>query len=227
MTVVFVSATGTEVGKTFVSRGLIKALQAKGRTVEALKPVQSGYDPREADGSDAGLLVAATGLEPTEDSIAAVAPWRFEAPLSPHLAARREGRSIDADAVIAFCRERIAARKDVMLIEGVGGIMAPLDSSRTVLDLMVAVGAPVVLVVGSYLGTISHTLTALEVLRQRGLSISAIVVSQTDDGTVVPLDDTIGALAAFGKGLPVLAVPRLPPESPPEHPVFGALAALL
>ncbi|MDC7786453.1 dethiobiotin synthase [Rhodoplanes sp. TEM] len=226
MTVVFVSATGTEVGKTFVSRGLIRALKTKGRTVEALKPVQSGYDPREAEGSDAGLLIAATGAEPNEETIAAAAPWRFEAPLSPHLAARRENRSIDADAVIAFCRDRVAKKQDAMVIEGVGGIMAPLDETRTVLDLMVAVGAPVVLVAGSYLGTISHTLTALDVLARRGLGVLAVVVSQTADSSI-PLDETASTLTTFAKGVPVLKLPRLPPESAPEHPVLDRLAAMV
>ncbi|RAI44304.1 dethiobiotin synthase [Rhodoplanes roseus] len=226
MTVVFVSATGTEVGKTFVSRGLIKALQAKGRTVDVLKPVQSGYDPREADGSDAGLLIAATGAEPTEENIAAVAPWRFQAPLSPHLAARREGRTIDANAVIEFCRERVAKRRDVLVIEGVGGIMAPLDPSHTVLDLMVAVAAPVVLVAGSYLGTISHTLSALDVLARRGLAVKAIVVSQTADSSI-PLDETVESLRAFASGIDVLVVPRLPADQGPEHPTFAQLAATI
>jgi dethiobiotin synthetase len=226
MTVVFVSATGTEVGKTFVSRGLIRALKARGRTVEAIKPVQSGYDPREAEGSDAGLLIAATGNEVTPERIAEVAPWRFEAPLSPHLAARREGRSIDGDAVIAFCRERIAKRKDALVIEGVGGIMAPLDERRTVLDLMVALGAPMVLVAGSYLGTISHTLTALDVLARRSLTVGAVVVSQTP-GSSIPLDETVATLRAFAPGVPVLTLPRLPPESSPDHAVFAELAAKL
>lgn len=226
MTVVFVSATGTEVGKTFVSRGLVRALKSRGRTVEVLKPVQSGFDPREAEGSDAGLLIAATGEEPTLDRIAAAAPFRFEAPLAPHLAARREGKSIDADAVVAFCRERIAKRKDVMVIEGVGGIMAPLDDSRTVVDLIVALGVPVVLVTGSYLGTLSHTLTALDVAHRRGLTIAAVVVSQTPGGTVA-LDETLSTMQTFAEDVPVLALPRLPAEVGPEHAVFDELADLV
>lgn len=226
MTVVFVTATGTEVGKTFVSRGLIRGLKALGRTVEALKPVQSGYDPREAEGSDAGLLIAATGAEVTPERIAEVAPWRFEAPLSPHLAARREGRSIDGNAVIAVCRERIAKRKDALVIEGVGGIMAPLDETRTVLDMMVALAVPAVLVAGSYLGTISHTLTALDVLARRGVEVKAVVVSQTA-GSSLPLDETVASLKAFAKGVPVLPLPRLPPESSPDHAVFAELVAKL
>lgn len=226
MTVVFVSATGTEVGKTFVSRGLIRALKDRGRTVDALKPVQSGYDEREAEGSDAGLLIAATGEAATLERIAEIAPYRFAAPLAPHLAARREGRSIDGNAVISFCRKRVAARKDVLLIEGVGGIMAPLDQTRTVLDLMVALGAPVVLVAGSYLGTISHTLTALDVLDRRGLKVAAVVVSQTP-GSAIPLDETVETLRAFSPGIDVLVLPRLPAETGPEHPVFAELAAKL
>ncbi|EJW11657.1 Dethiobiotin synthetase [Rhodovulum sp. PH10] len=223
MTVVFVTATGTEVGKTFVSRGLIRALKAKGRTVEPLKPVQSGYDPREMEGSDAGLLIAAAGQEVDDQTIAKVAPFRYEAPLAPHLAARREGRHIDAEAVIELCKKRIAETEDILVIEGVGGIMAPLDETRTLLDLMEAVGAPLVLVTGSYLGTISHTLTALEVLKQRGLTIAAVVISATP-GSTIPLGETADTLRAFAPGIDIHVLPRVPPDQGTDHTVFQEIA---
>src|SRR5262245_43386351 len=101
MTAAFITATGTDIGKTFVTRGLIKHLRAQGRTVSALKPVVSGYEPAEAAGSDPGLLLAALGREVTEDTIADISPWRYAAPLSPHIAAAREGRTIEFRRVVA------------------------------------------------------------------------------------------------------------------------------
>ena len=125
------------------------------------------------------MLLNALGLPVTEQEIDRISPWRFRAALSPDLAAEREGRSIDVDTVIKFCQTAIDQRRDILLIEGVGGIMVPLDGERTVLDVMMALQLPLILVAGSYLGTISHTLTALDALFRRGMRVMAIVVSET------------------------------------------------
>jgi dethiobiotin synthetase len=145
--------------------------------------------------------------------------------LSPDLAAAREGRSVDFDALLKFSRDAVAANTGTLFIEGVGGIMVPLDADRTVLDWMAALGLPVILVVGGYLGTISHTLTALDVVTQRALRIAAIVVSERDNDTV-PLDDTVASLARFAGGVDVIGLPRLP-GGITQHPAFARIAALL
>ena len=137
----------------------------------ALKPVVSGFDPAAAADSDPGVLLAALGRAVTPEAVAEIAPWRFRAPLSPDMAARLEGRTVDVDAVVGFCRERIAATEGVVVIEGVGGVMVPLDDRRTVLDWITALDVPAVLVSGSYLGAISHTLCALDVLVRRGVAV--------------------------------------------------------
>jgi dethiobiotin synthetase len=208
MTTVFVTATGTEVGKTVVARGLIKAVRAQGRAVEALKPVVSGYDPREAAGSDPGLLLTALGEPITPDGIARISPFRFTAPVSPHLAARREGKKIDFNAVVELCRWRMQACPGVLIIEGVGGIMAPLEDHRTVLDWMVAINQPIILVAGSYLGTLSHTFSAIDVLERRELSIAALVVNETA-GSPVSFNDTVESIRTFCPTLDVQGLPWL------------------
>ena len=147
----------------------------------------------------------ALGLPVTEQEIDRISPWRFRAALSPDLAAEREGRRIDVDTVISYCQTAIDQRRDILLIEGVGGIMVPLDGERTVLDVMMALQLPLILVAGSYLGTISHTLTALDALFRRGMRVLAIVVSETP-GSTVPLDDTVAAIARFAE--PVIGLPR-------------------
>jgi dethiobiotin synthetase len=162
----FVTASGTGVGKTLVTASLCHQLRASGRTVRALKPVISGYAAGTHDASDTAVLLDSLGLDHTADTIARMSPFRFEAALSPDMAAAREGKKVDFDALTAHCREAAAGPEDVLLIEGVGGAMVPLTETKTVLDWIAAVDAPCLLVVGSYLGTISHTLTAAPALQQ-------------------------------------------------------------
>jgi dethiobiotin synthetase len=205
VTAIFITATGPDVGKTFVVVSLIGHLRQIGHSVEAIMPVVSGYDPAQAAASDPGTLIAALGLPFSPESIERTSPWRFRAALSPDLAAGLEGRSIDVDAVIAYCKAAIEGRHDVLLIEGVGGIMVPLDEQRTILDVMMALRLPLILVTGSYRGTISHTLTALDSLLRRDMNVLATIVCETP-GSKVPLGDVVSSLARFTT--PVLGLPR-------------------
>ena len=222
MTAIFITATGTDVGKTFVAAALIRHLRQMGRQVEAIKPIVSGFDPAQTARSDPATLLNALGRPVTAEEIDRISPWRFRAPVSPDLAARREDRSIDVDRVVTFCQDSIQHRRDIMLIEGVGGIMVPLDDQRTILDVMMALQLPLILVAGSYLGTISHTLTALDSLYRRDLSVLAIIVSETR-GSTVPLDDTVAAIGRFAE--PVIALPRTrrPPGDPGGATPFGRI----
>jgi dethiobiotin synthetase len=221
----FITSSGTDIGKTFVMAGLIRLLRDQGAAVNALKPVVSGYDPSVVTTSDPAVLLAALGRQVSADEIAAMTPWRFRAPLAPDLAAAREGRNLDFDALVAFTRRAIEADKGTLLIEGVGGIMAPLDARHTVLDWMTLLRAPLLLVVGSYLGTISHTLTALQVLTQRKLDVAAVVVSESER-SAVPLDETVDSIAHFADGIEVIGLPRLP-AGLVEHPAFAQIARLI
>src|SRR5215472_18787443 len=119
----FVTATGTDIGKTFVTAGLIRALRRGGRAASALKPVVSGFDAARAAESDPGRLLAAMGEGITEGALNRIAPWRFAAPLSPDMAAAREGREIDFDALIEYCRRALKEPSAPLFIEGVGGAM--------------------------------------------------------------------------------------------------------
>jgi dethiobiotin synthetase len=221
----FVTSTGTDIGKTFVTAGLIRYLGGAGQPINALKPVVSGYDSSVVETSDPAVLLKALGRQVTADEIATIAPWRFRAPLAPDLAAARENRSIDFDKLIAFSQSAIKVATGILFIEGVGGIMVPLNGKRTVLDWMAALNIPLILVVGGYLGAISHTLTALDVLAQRKLKIAAIVVSESERGTV-ELDDTVASITRFSNGVDVIGLPRLP-GGLTQHPAFGKIAALL
>ena len=204
MSAFFVTATGTDIGKTFVTAGLVRYLRARKQRVDALKPVVSGFSEDNMRDSDPGKLLDALGLPVNKQEVAKIAPWRFAAPLSPDMAAAREGKQVDFDAVVKFCRDAIAANKGTLFIEGVGGVMVPLDDKHTVLDLMAALKLPVILVSGTYLGTLSHTLTAIEALARRNLTIAAIALNQSTDG--VALDETIATLRRFIPAVPLAAI---------------------
>jgi len=209
---VFVTATGTEIGKTFVACGLLRAAARQGLDLPALKPVASGYDPQAATQSDAGQLLAARGLAPDAAAIAKISPWRFAAALSPDQAAAREGRDVPFTELVSFCR-----RPGPVLIEGVGGVMVPLDTHHTVLDWIAALDCPVLLVTGSYLGALSHTLTALAALSSQ--FVAAIVVNESVGG--VDLDDTAASLRRFAPGVPLVVLRR----ADGQEPVFDRLLA--
>ncbi len=223
MAAFFVTGSGTDIGKTFVTAGLARALKARGRIVDALKPVVSGYNPDNPAGSDPALLLEALGRPATEENLARMAPWRFRAPLSPDMAASVEGRAIDMAALTAHCRAVVAAAKDALLIEGAGGVMVPFNAQATQLDLMSALDIPLIFVAGSYLGAIGHALTGLDTLKCRGLELRALIVNETP-GSTVDLMATCASLENFTDA-PVLALRRADPAGNAD--VFARLAALL
>lgn len=202
MSALFITATGTDVGKTYIACALIRALRAQGRAVDAFKPVLSGYDTYQ--GSDAERLLAALGK--TEADLDHMSPLRFAAPLAPPSAARLEGVTIELADLVARCRARATATDGLLLIEGAGGVMSPIAEGATGLDLMGELGVPVIVVTGSYLGAISHVLTALETLWSRGLTIAAVAISESEDAP--PGSEIIDALATFAPYIPVVIAPR-------------------
>lgn len=204
---IFITSSGTDIGKTFVATLLIRQLRARGIGARGVKPLISGMTDATVQDSDSALLLGAMGLPVNEASIAAVSPWRFRAPLAPSMAARLEGCVIDLREVTAFCNAAMNGPEAFLLIEGVGGVMVPLNDTQTVCDWIKALEIPVLLITGSYLGSISHTLTALEVLRHAGATVAGIVVSESRDSGA-PLADTAAEIASFSGGVRVQALPR-------------------
>lgn len=225
----FITGVGTGVGKTLVMTILCQQMRAVGRNVVALKPIVSGFDPDDPN-SDPALILRSLGVEPTPEAIATVSPWRFAAPVAPHLAARREGRSVTMKEVVAFYEERtidVVSDSDEpdldWLVEGAGGVMSPLCDDGTCLDLIAWLGEPAVLVTGTYLGAISHTLTALEVLRDREIRVRGIVVSESAESA--GLEETIEILREFeDNDTPIYPLPRL--AGRPGEPWYGAPSLL-
>jgi dethiobiotin synthetase len=203
----FITAVGTGIGKTLVTTMLCHQMTLAGRKVRALKPLVTGFSPDDLS-SDPALIIRSLGGKPTPRAIAAIAPWRFAAPLSPHRAALQEGRTVEIDDIVSFCRRHEAGNDGVLVVEGAGGVMAPITPAHTGLDLMARLGYPAILVTGSYLGAISHSLTAIAALRGRGVVLQAIIVSESVES--VGLAETVDSLCQFsGVDVAVSALRRV------------------
>ena len=224
----FITATGTDIGKTHIAAQLIGDLRAASRDVAAFKPVVSGLDPDQLAESDPGRLLTALSQPVTEENVAHLSPWRFRAALSPDMAAAREGREIPFEGLMEACRAARRAAPDILIVEGVGGLLAPVTKTHTVRDWMtaLAVEGPLVpvLVAGSYLGTISHTLTTLEVMNATGLTPAGLILSESQVSPV-PMEETRDALIRFGAGVPIALVPRAPQPAPDLAAFLAAFPA--
>jgi dethiobiotin synthetase len=202
----FVAGSGTDVGKTYVTAALIRSLRASGRNVRAVKPLASGL-PDLADPaftlSDPGVLLAAQGLAWSPETLDACSPWRFAAPLSPDMAADLEGRQVDLTDVLNWTWQVIAdPLLDDVIVEGVGGVMSPITTQATGLDLAAGLGLPILLVCGTYLGAISHGLTALSALTARGCKVEGLVVNEAP-ASDVSFKATLSVFRRFSGAVPV------------------------
>ncbi len=208
----FVTSSGTDVGKTLVTAALAHQAKASGRDVAVLKPVASGYSWETAADSDAGVILSALGEEITQANIERVSPWRYKAAVSPDYAARQEGWSVSAAEIARFCRQA-EARAGTVIVEGVGGIMAPVNERETFLDVLPHMPYRALVVVGTYLGALSHAFTCVEAIRARGFTVAGLVVSESATGSQ-PVVEITKSIATFLPELPVVILPRL--EGP--HP---------
>ena len=199
----FVTGTDTGVGKTFVTAGLARLLSDRGFRVGVMKPVETGCERHGDDlvPADAVQLLTAAG---GHQDLSSVCPYRFEAPLAPDVAARREGRSIDP-VVILNLFGTVAASHDIILVEGAGGLLVPIWGRYTMADLARDIGLPLLVITASRLGAVSHTLLTLEHARFRALPIAAYVLNQVTD-TVDDAMSTNADLLARSTDVPCAGV---------------------
>ena len=194
----FLTGTDTEVGKTLAACALLHAAAAQGMRTLGMKPVAAGGS------EDVDALIAASSVAAPRDF---VNPYLLREPLAPHIAARRDGVTIDI-AHIARCFGELRGLADFLVVEGVGGFRVPLDESHDSADLAVSLGLPVILVVGLRLGCINHTLLAAEAVRARGLHLAGWIANQVDP-KMACVKENIAALDAW-LGAPLLgSVPHL------------------
>ncbi|MCV6639387.1 dethiobiotin synthase [Candidatus Albibeggiatoa sp. nov. NOAA] len=171
----FITGTDTEIGKTWCSAALITKLQQQNKRVAVMKPIASGCDVTE-DGlrnEDALLLQATCHLDLPYDW---VNPYRFEPPIAPHLAAKQVSIQIELDKVVHI-HQQLQEQVDIVIVEGVGGWRVPIDDKTSLVDLVKALQAQVILVVGLRLGCINHALLTAEVIQHDGCQLKAWIAN--------------------------------------------------
>lgn len=178
----FVTGTGTEVGKTVAAAAIARTARADGARVAAFKPAVSGLDDyplapeiweSAAELPDHVLLRLASGSSQADEEIA---PYRYGPPVSPHLAAELSGEFIDPDRLRGAALEA-TENADLLVCEGVGGFLVPLTIDYLVRDLARDLALPVVVVASPSLGTINHTLLTVQAIRSAGLEVAAVVLT--------------------------------------------------
>ncbi|NQY26788.1 MAG: dethiobiotin synthase [Piscirickettsiaceae bacterium] len=208
MSGLFVTGTDTDVGKTRISIALIELLQQQGQHVACMKPVASGCE-QTAQGlrnDDALALMAQANVHIDYDT---VNPYAFNPAIAPHIAAQQVGINIDLSR-IKEAYQQIASQADAVIVEGAGGWLVPLNSQKTMADLALELGLPVILVVDIRLGCINHALLTVAAINQTGLSLIGWVANQRrDNEQAAEIIDTLQhAISAPCLGI----VPQLEPQ---------------
>lgn len=222
----FVAGTGTDVGKTHITGLLLRALRARGVDAGSIKPVQTGCAPGEPP-LDLAMHWRLAGWNPADAVARDCAPFVFLDPVSPHLAARREGVALDVAGVAAAVR-RAAHHFSFSLVEGAGGVLVPLNERETLLDLMRALELSVLLVAEAGVGTINHTLLTLAALRGAGVPVLGVVLNARGPVAEAGVaEDNAATIAAMG-GCPVFGIVDAGAGLDGSEPdaVAAALAAL-
>jgi dethiobiotin synthetase len=211
----FVTGTDTEAGKTIVAAAIVAGLIADGLRVAAFKPVVTGVDdpPPDPWPRDHELLAALTGTDP-----GVVTPLTFGPPVSPHLAAELSATTIDPAALVAAA-QAAAAGADVLVAEGVGGLLVPLTTGYSIRDLALDLGLDLIVAARPGLGTINHTLLTLEAARSAGLNVRAVVLGPWPRTPEAILESNRVTIARLG----AIEVATLPPlAGPADLPAAGA-----
>ncbi len=211
---VFVTGTGTAVGKTVVAAALARTLAAEGKRVAVFKPAVTGLE--KTGETDHELLRRAASSRQGDEEIA---PYRYGPPASPHLAAAMAGEKIEAARLLETARAA-AAGADALVCEGVGGLLVPLSSGYLVRDLALDLGYPLVIAASPGLGTINHTLLTIESARGVGLEVAmAVLTPWPEEPSEVERSnrETIASLGA----VEVLTLPPLDLAAPATWPALS------
>lgn len=183
----FVTGTDTGIGKTYVSCLLLQVLTAQNKAVVGMKPIAAGSE--HGQWQDVELLRAAGNVEVPRDYLN---PYALQMPIAPHIAAGQEGVAIEI-AHIEQCYDRLARNADVVVVEGIGGFLVPINADETTADLARALNLSVLLVVGMRLGCVSHALLTVQAIQQTGLRLAGWVANCIDPD-MLALEENITTL---------------------------------
>lgn len=187
----FVTGTDTGVGKTLISTALVHQFAQQGLKSVGMKPIAAGCDLVNGQwiNEDVTQLIAASNVDAP---LKLINPYAFAPPIAPHIAAQQAGEAISLDAIVdAFLQ--LEALADIVIVEGAGGFLVPLDDQLTMADLVVKLDIPVILVIGVRLGCINHAFLTIEAIKSRGLKLAGWVANQLDPEMLM-FDENVNSL---------------------------------
>lgn len=215
----FIAGTDTHIGKTSVSVALLHVYAALGYRVVGMKPVAAGAEQIDDHwvNEDVALLTAAGNVQAASEL---VNPYLFREAIAPHIAAEHKGARIEIPRIRAAYDE-LATRADVVLVEGVGGLLVPLSEHKDAADLAVALGLPLILVVGMRLGCLNHALLTVEAIAARGLKLAGWVANRVDPEMAAHEEN----LLALSRRITAPLLAEIPHLSPPDPARMAAAFA--
>ncbi len=178
---VFITGTDTDIGKTVVAAAVLAGMRGEGIDAAPMKPVQTGGGFRNGapTSPDLDFCLRMAGLQVGAEEYRKMSPYIFEPACSPHLAAEKAGMEISFDR-IADCFESLLETRDLVVVEGAGGVLVPIGGGKTTADLAARLDLPVILTARPGLGTINHTLLSLRELDRAGLTVLGVVFCETN-----------------------------------------------
>jgi dethiobiotin synthetase len=220
---VFVTGTDTEVGKTVVAGGLALAFRKRGIDVGVMKPAVTGCRTRggKRAAEDVDFLVKASG---SEDNPQLVCPYMLRDPLAPEVAAEREGVRIDIRTIKSAFR-RLSKKHEALIIEGAGGLFVPIKRNYLMIDLIAAIGVPIVIVARPGLGTINHTLLSCQAARAKNIGIAGIIINNYPPKPSTAERTNPDMIRRYARAPLLGVVPHLPAVSVENCSLDGLLKA--
>mgnify|MGYP001481952225 FL=1 len=186
---IFITSTGTNIGKTYCTVEILKEMLHRKVLFNAYKPILSGFNISNIKDSDSYKILNINNKEPNIEDIREITPWLFEKAIAPSIAAKKENQSLKYNDVLEWCLKK-CENKIINIFEGAGGLLVPIERTKTILDLMKGLNSKVVLVVGNYLGSVSHTLSAIQNLQHANLQIINIIINKNINSDDIDIKDT-------------------------------------
>jgi dethiobiotin synthase len=209
---IFIAGTGTDIGKTVVTAGVLRWLRERTSAGMVMKPVQTGAQVCAGGrmiAPDLDFVLRAANVSVDRETLAHMSPYLFKPACSPHLAARMAGERIEIDRIMESA-QWLASRHQRLVVESAGGVAVPLNESQTMLDMAWEMKMPVLLVGHSGLGTINHVLLSLEAIRRRACNLLGVILNDIHpvaEADSYIHDDNVRTIESFGK---IRAITRIP-----------------
>ena len=185
---IFITSTGTNLGKTYCFVEILKELAHRKIIANSYKPILSGFNFDDIVDSDSYKILKTRNIKPDINHIKDITPWLFKSPIAPSIAAMKENKTLKYEEVLKWCFKK-SNINGINIFEGAGGIYVPIEGKKTILNLIKELECKVILIVGNYLGSVSHTISAIKNIQHEDIEIINVIINKNTDNDV-NIEDT-------------------------------------